>query len=212
MRTDEQGGCYAASGNSAIHWRTLTEGRASTALDLEGLCDAIRALPRGQLWRCNEAGDLPTRDGVSIDAVALGAIVKANRGRRGFTYTHHDPHAPSSLGRSTNAAVIDAANVQGFNINLSANNAQHADKLAALQIAPVVTLMDPAAWQDGRNITSSPEGRPIVRCPAEYSDGMTCAQCQLCANRDRKSIVGFTAHGSSKRKVIAIVNASKAQA
>lgn len=207
MRTDAEGGCYAASGNSAIHWRALTEGRAGTALDLSGLCDAIRALPRGQVWRMNEAGDLPTRDGVAIDALALGAIVKANAGRRGFTYTHHDPHAPSTLGRSTNAALIDAANVNGFTVNLSANNPQHADTLASLSIAPVVTLMDPAAWKDGRNITSSPQGRPIVRCPAEYAEGMDCAQCQLCANRDRKSIVGFTAHGTGKRRVIAIVQA-----
>jgi hypothetical protein len=214
MRTDAQGGCYAALGNSAVHWRALSEGRAATALDLQGLTDAIRALPRGQLWRMNESGDIATRDGVSIDADALRAIVDANKGRRGFTYTHHEPMAPSTAervslpgtGRLSNAALIDAANVQGFTINLSANNPQHADTLAALGVAPVVTLMRPDAWQDKPTATT-PAGRAIVRCPAEHIDGMTCAQCQLCANRDRRSIVGFTAHGSSKRRVIAIVQA-----
>ena len=215
MRTDSEGGCYAASGNSAIHWRALSEGRAATALDLKGLTDAIRALPRGQLWRMNEAGDLPTRDGVAIDAHALQTIVDANKGRRGFTYTHHDPMAHSTAervslpgtGRLSNAALIDAANVNGFTVNLSANNPTHADALASLSIGPVVTLMDPSAWQ-GRNIARTPAGRAIVRCPAEHIESMTCAQCELCANRDRASIVGFTAHGSSKRRVIGIVNAS----
>jgi hypothetical protein len=158
----------------------------------------------------NEAGDLPTRDGVAIDAPTLRAIVDANKGRRGFTYTHHDPQAWSTHqgkhGRASNAALIDAANVQGFTVNLSANNPIHADALAALGVGPVVTLMDPAAWQN-RNIAFTPAGRAIVRCPAEHIDGMTCAQCELCANRDRRSIVGFTAHGSSKRRVIGIVQA-----
>ncbi len=207
MRTDAVGGCYAASGNSAIHWRALSEGRAATALDLQGLTDAIRALPRGQLWRMNEAGDLPTTDGRSIDADSLRAIVDANRGRRGFTYTHHDPMASSGPGSLTNAAFIDAANVQGFTVNLSANNPAHADALASLGIgAPVVTLMEPGAWK-GKHFASTPAGRHIVQCPAEYAEGMTCAQCELCANRERRSIVGFTAHGSSKRRVIGIVNA-----
>jgi len=215
MRTDSAGGCYAASGNSAIHWRALSEGRAATALDLRGLTDAIRALPRGQLWRMNEAGDLPTPDGRSIDAPALRAIVDANKGRRGFTYTHHEPMAPSTAervslpgtGRLSNAALIDAANVSGFTVNLSGNNPTHADALAALGIGPVVTLMEPAAWK-GKPTATTPAGRPIVRCPAEHIDGMTCAQCELCANRERASIVGFTAHGSSKRRVIGIVNAA----
>jgi hypothetical protein len=215
MRTDSEGGCYAASGNSAIHWRALSEGRAATALDLQGFTDAIRALPKGQLWRMNEAGDLPTTDGRSIDAYRFATIVDANKGRRGFTYTHHDPMAHSTAervslpgtGRLSNAALIDAANVRGLTVNLSANNPTHADALASLGIgAPVVTLMDPSAWQ-GRNISRTPAGRPIVRCPAEHIDGMTCAQCELCANRDRASIVGFTAHGSSKRRVIGIVQA-----
>jgi hypothetical protein len=211
MRTDSEGGCYAASGNSAIHWRALSEGKAGTALDLMGLCEAIRALPKGQLWRMNEAGDLPTPDGRSIDAHSLRAIVDANKGRRGFTYTHHDPKAWSTHqgkhGRATNAALIDTANVQGFTVNLSANNPAHADALASLGIgAPVVTLMEPGAWQ-GKPTATTPAGRPIVRCPAEHIDGMTCAQCELCANRERRSIVGFTAHGSSKRRVIGIVNA-----
>ncbi len=205
-RTDAEGGCYAASGNSAIHWRALTEGRAATALDLEGFALQVRALPRGQLWRMNEAGDLPTPDGHAIDADALRAIVDANNGRRGFTYTHHDPMAPSTMPGVTNAGLIDAANVQGFTVNISGNSPAHADTLAALGVAPVVTLMAPDAW-NGRPLAHTPAGRPIVRCPAETIDSVTCSTCELCANRGRASIVGFTAHGTGARRVIAIVKA-----
>lgn len=63
MRTDAHGGCYAASGYSAIHWRALSEGKASTALDATGLLGAVSALHKGQLWRMNEAGDLPKCSG-----------------------------------------------------------------------------------------------------------------------------------------------------
>lgn len=210
MRTDASGGCYAASGNSAIHWRALSEGRAGTALDLQGFVTAIASLPRGQLWRMNEAGDLmPDKTGC-IDTVALSAIVGANGygKRQGFTYTHHRVTGDDSQGRN-NRALVQWANERGFTINASANNPEHADSIAdAAPGVPVVTLMDPDAWA-GKATASTPAGRMIVRCPAEYMQGMDCAKCGLCAVSTRKGIVGFTAHGSSKRRVIAIVKAAQ---
>ena len=45
------------------------------------------------------------------------------------------------------------------------------------------------------------KGVTLSRCPAEYQDERNCANCKLCANPNRTSIVVFTAHGSTKNKV-----------
>jgi hypothetical protein len=94
------------------------------------------------------------------------------------------------------------ANAAGFTVNLSANNLAHADDLADLGIAPVVTVL-PA---DATDNTVTPKGRKVVICPATIRDDVSCATCGLCA-RLRDAIVGFPAHGASKRKAEAIAKA-----
>jgi hypothetical protein len=74
--------CYAESGPARLAWN-----RAAGAAEWPELCARVAALPDGQLWRHNVAGDLPG-DGEEIDAAALGDLVAANRGRRGFTFSH----------------------------------------------------------------------------------------------------------------------------
>ena len=78
--------CYAASGPLALHWSKVTAGARGT--DWPTFTAQIAALPDGQLWRHNQAGDLPVDNG-TVDAVKLGQLVHANTGRRGFTYSHH---------------------------------------------------------------------------------------------------------------------------
>ena len=182
-----QGGCYADSGPLAIHWRKITAGMRGT--DLDTFCEQIAALPASQLWRHNQAGDLPGT-GNRINATELRKITRANRGKRGFTYTHKPITAH-------NAKLIRQANNAGFRINLSANNPAHADKLAQTGLAPVVTVMP----IDAKPISFTPAGRRIVLCPAQTRDNVTCESCQLCAKQDRHGvIIGFRAHGTSKTK------------
>ena len=50
------GGCYAGSGPLSLHWDKVGTDRG---VSLESFCDTIRALPKGQVWRHNQAGDLP---------------------------------------------------------------------------------------------------------------------------------------------------------
>ena len=52
-------GCYAEGGHLAIHWNRLSAGQSSRELNLEQLCGAIKSLRFKQLWRHNQAGDLP---------------------------------------------------------------------------------------------------------------------------------------------------------
>lgn len=184
------GGCYAASGPLSWGWAKVTKGALGT--DWATFCAQVAALPEGQLWRHNQAGDLPGI-GDAIDTRALSELVNANRGRRGFTYTHK----PMT---GQNAVAVHKANARGFVVNLSANDLGHADALAETGAGPVVVVLP----SDQTANTRTPAGRPVVICPAYRSDDVTCATCGLCAKGDRKSIVGFPAHGSGARKVSAV--------
>ena len=186
-------GCYAGSGPLALHWAAVTRGDRGD--EFADFCNKIAALPDGQLWRHNQAGDLPG-NGLEIDGAALGDLVKANKGRRGFTYTHYNP----SNGK--NAAYIRGANDYGFTINLSANTPDHADELAALALGPVVTVLP----MDQVSNTFTPGGRKIVVCPATIRDDVSCSTCKLCAVKDRGVIVGFPVHGSQHKKAARVFN------
>lgn len=186
-----KGGCYAESGPLAIHWRKVTQGKAGDSYG--AFLDKIARLPKGQLWRHNQAGDL-MGVGNSLDIQALALLVKANKGRKGFTYTH------KPLDTQAQRDAIRDANKGGFTVNLSGNNPAHADSLCDLGIAPVVTVL-PA---DASENTTTPKGRKIVVCPATQRDDVSCATCKLCAIASRDVIVGFPAHGTSKRKASAI--------
>jgi hypothetical protein len=149
----------------------------------------IATLPLGQLWRHNAAGDL-IGAGESIDPVALGQLVKANQGKKGFTYTHKTNH-------KANFKWIKRANQWGFTVNMSANDLAHADQLVDSGAGPVVTVLPIDA--PAKQLT--PKGRTVITCPATYRNNVSCATCQLCAVSDRSTIVGFPAHGNAKAKV-----------
>jgi len=180
------GGCYADGGPLALHWRAVTAGERG--LDWQSFCDVIAGLPAGQLWRHNQAGDLPGLND-TINPLAMEMLVRANAGRRGFTYTHK-PMTPD------NARMVRDANDAGFTVNLSANSLEHADQLADIGAGPVVTIL-PA---DAPAKLVTPAGRPVVVCPAQTRDDVSCATCQLCARADRPTIVGFLAHGAGAKK------------
>ena len=158
------------------------------------MLEAIAALPRQTLWRHNVAGDLLHTDQM-IDASALEALTAANKGRKGFTYTHHRIEGSDAVSRA-NWAAIDKANTNGFTVNLSANNLEHADRLAELQAGPVVSIVP----IDHPKLSRTPAGRPVVVCPAVTSENITCSSCGICQNQDRKSIIAFPVHGSGKKK------------
>ncbi len=183
----KRNGCYADAGPLALFWRKVTEKRAGLAWsDAMG---KIAALPKGTLWRHNQAGDLPG-EGDAISAFHMGELIRANKGKRGFTYTH------KPMNSARNIEAVRAANQEGFTVNLSADNLAEADKLADMAIGPIVVVL-PA---ERTRATVTPNGRKVAICPATISDNVTCADCGLCALVNRKAIIGFPAHGASKRK------------
>lgn len=175
--------CYAEDYYTRMSWDKVPQRGG----ELSALCESVAKLPAGQLWRMNVAGDLPGR-GESVDPVALGQIVRANIGRRGFTYTHK---------KSADAITwAKHATDWGFTVNLSADDAGEADTLSALNSGPVVCIVP----MDTPEKTQTPGGRPIVVCPAQTRDHVTCESCGLCARANRAVIVGFRAHGSKARQ------------
>lgn len=182
-------GCYAGYGPLSWHWRKITAGvRGST---WEEYCERVSTLEDEQLWRHAQAGDLP---GINhdIDFPRLQRLVRANRGKRGFTYTHKPV-----LGNPRNQASIAWANNHGFTVNLSADSLSDADALSDLEIGPVVTVLP----EHSPEKLETPAGRTVIVCPAQSREDVTCASCGLCQRQDRTVIVGFRAHGVAKRKV-----------
>lgn len=187
-------GCYAKGGKLGIHWWKTSN--ADRGITWDQLLEKISLQKDGTLWRHNQAGDLPGNNNV-ISAELLKSLVNANKGKRGFTYTHKPVLDEQSGPVANNRRAIAAANREGFVVNLSANGLSHADKLSALNIGPVVTIL-PAGVESN---TVTPKGRRVVVCPAQKREGVTCSTCQLCSRGDRSVIVGFIPHGASKKHV-----------
>jgi hypothetical protein len=179
-------GCYAEhSFNLRNRWKAITSGKAGG--NWASFIAEVKLLAKGQLWRYAQAGDLPGL-GNEIDAAALRQLIKANKGKRGFTYTHKPLNAE-------NLALIKEANANGFIVNLSADNVHHGVKLARETGLPVAALMP----------TNAPnvqvvDGARVVACPAEKSKKVTCATCALCA-QPRDYVIGFRAHGNGRKKL-----------
>lgn len=189
----KRNGCYAEAGPLALFWRKVTERKAGIAW--QEAMESIAALPKGTLWRHNQAGDLPGI-GDNIDPAPMAELIRANKGKRGFTYTHKPVTDMDNADHIANALLVAKANEAGFAVNLSADNLAEADSLADMGIAPIVVVL-PA---DQTRATKTPSGRKVAVCPATISDKVNCATCGLCAEIGRKAIIGFPAHGASKRK------------
>lgn len=186
-------GCYAEFHNLRFHWALIP----MEGLTWSAFCEAVAAMPEGTLWRHNEAGDLPGH-GERLDEDQFFQLVRANLGRKGFTFTHKPV-----LKRRRIASAIELANRLGFTINLSADSLEHADELADLEIGPVAVVLPSTA-----TATYTPAGRKVIVCPAVTEAQLTCHTCGLCALPRRKAIVGFPAHGQMARHVDKLVSAS----
>lgn len=194
------GGCYAELGPLGIHWRKINRGDRGDSFS--SLLDRIRKLPKNQIWRYGQAGDLPG-NGDEIDSDMLRELAKANNRRPVIAYTHKPP-------TERNLSALLEAKALGFHVNLSADSYEEADELRKTGLS-VVTLM-PSEFNRGKKETLSefkerirmlnretPEGTKVAICPATYTD-TDCASCQACGKAGDR-IIGFPAHGSRKSRV-----------
>ncbi len=174
-------GCYALAFPLGLHWRRV----ALTGATWAQFIREINTLIAGQLWRHNQAGDLPG-DGHEIDAEALGELVDVNERRdlRGFTYTHY-PIGHSGVAARNLLAIRDA-NARGFVINISTNNqAEAAVVRREYPDLPVVTILPIDGGEDAGD---------VVTCPNHVDKRIQCDRCELCSVVDRDFVIGFPAH------------------
>ena len=120
-----------------MHWDRVSRG--STGGPWSEFCGKIAALRPGCLWRYAQAGDLPGY-GPQIDGALLQKLVAANSGKKAIAFTHK-PDLGDDPVAIENRRLIAAAVEASFTVNLSADNPVHADRLAELGIAPVVTVL-----------------------------------------------------------------------
>jgi len=185
-------GCYAKSGPQALHWRKVSEGERGYVWS--EFIGAIRNIQRGQIWRHNVSGDLPHILG-DINPNMLQQLVTANKGRRGYTYTHHPLNAH-------NVKILQDANSAGFTINASTESVEVADKVMSEHGIPAVAVVHSDKTD---RFYKTESGRKVITCPATIHDNVTCATCGLCQVADREFIIAFPAHGTAKKTVNAIV-------
>src|SRR5712671_476095 len=209
-----ENGCYAEAGALGMHWDRISRGLASGPWSK--FCAKIAALRPGRLWRYAQAGDLPGY-GAEIDGALLDELVAANLGKNAIAFTHK-PILGDDPVAIENRRLIAAAVKAGFTVNLSADNPAHADRLAELGIAPVVTVLARACarkavrhrfkrrrdewaetmgeWRDRTDSLPryTPAGRRIAICTATHTD-TTCKTCSGC-EKIRDDVNGFPAHGA----------------
>lgn len=190
-------GCYGDGYHLSMHWDAVTRGERG--LQWPQFLAAIAELPFGQLWRHNQAGDL-YKPGTVTGRTALAQLVDANRGRRGYTYSHH----PLT---SATVQAFRAATANGFTVNASCHNETKADAAIASGLRAAFVV----ASTETRPHWRTPDGNHAVLCPAQRSgpqfEGMDCAKCQLCQSRPETIAIAFKAHGTGYRRVEAVIGA-----
>lgn len=188
--------CYANGYHLNMHWTKVSSHERGD--NWWGFVDRVKRFRKGELWRHNQAGDLPKDEEQSADVDRLDsdkcmALADAASHTDGWTYTHYDPTDKH------NGEVIKNMNtIGGLVVNLSADTLDKADEYHELGIAPVTVPLPADAPHLGNK---TPNGLPIVVCPAQTNEEIQCATCELCQVRDRKSIVGFLAHGVKAKQL-----------
>tara|TARA_B100001113_G_scaffold35498_1_gene25280 strand:+ start:288 stop:968 length:681 start_codon:yes stop_codon:yes gene_type:complete len=185
--------CYAESGfHLRMHWDKVSSGERGT--DWNGLCDFIaNKVKTGDIWRHNQAGDMPHVLGM-LNEPMIKQLVEANKGKRGYTYTHHKL---SPL----NVKVLKNANDNGFTINASCETLEQVDNAIDKGLPAAVVIPS-----DKEPPKTTPKGRRVMVCPAQTQEDMNCAKCKLCSVSNRRCAVAFFAHGTRENKANQVLN------
>ena len=172
-----------------MHWDKVSQKERGGSWS--DLCEFVRTLKPNQLWRHNQAGDLPYGKFENQELITLPLLkdlVDANKssGAKGYTYTHH-------VLNTHNSEAIKYANKNGFTVNASCESLSQADDAIA-QGMPAVCVVDNSKDVPKR----TPAGTRVLVCPAQTSD-TNCNDCGICAQSNRKCVVAFLAHGNKAK-------------
>jgi hypothetical protein len=194
---EEKGPCYALNWPLGQFWRRLSCGEYGVPFGT--MVEQIRMLIGQWRVRYADVGDLPGQ-GSYIDEEKLLRLSVALVPHTAWCYTHKPMLGPRW---AANREKLRAVRGGGLVINLSAEGWSKPDALLELDLGPVVTVIASDSIAPDWRISSTREGVPIRRCPAEYTS-VSCSTCggrkvPWCARWDRTDVVGFTAHGRALR-------------
>lgn len=175
-------GCYAKQGPTLWHWR-------NTCTPLTEILAKLRMLPAGRRVRLGVTGDLPGV-GERINARLFRRLDIACKGLKAWAYTH----------KRQLAALATINRAQHLAVSVSCETLAEVDAHMNAGRDAVVAVPRTAP-----RLQRTPAGRPVIICPAQEQDSITCATCgndlPLCARKGRDYAIAFRAHGKGARIV-----------
>ena len=175
---------------------TLLTRDCSTSTKTKGCAITYRSGDRGNQYKtCPTSCPLnPTKSGSKkIDIEYTKEVARAvPRGGAAWLYTHFQPDLWKDLvvkGKTVFNYSCDSLRQACFNVRKGID---------------CVVVVPSNFWNNTKNKVKS-QNINIIRCPAEYMNNINCRNCggsqkPLCVIQGRSFIVGFTAHGSQKKK------------
>ena len=186
-------GCYADNYHTALNWDKVTNGERGGSF--KELLQNIKSLKPGTIWRACVAGDIPSNKKGEISRTYIKGITEANKGLKGYTYTHN------KLDVGANISLLKTANKKGFTVNISTETEAAADN-AVLNNLPAVTVVKST---EQRHRWHTKNNNNVLVCPAQTS-GVNCIDCQLCQHRPKNLIIAFLAHGNMSKLIDKILD------
>ena len=186
-------GCYADNYHTRLNWDKVTSGERGGTF--KELLNNIKALKPGTIWRACVAGDIPSNNKGEISRTYIKGITEANKGLKGYTYTHN------RLDIGENISLLKTANKKGFTVNISTETEAAADN-AVLNSLPAVIVVKST---ETRRSWFTKNKNKILVCPAQ-TNGINCIDCQLCQSRPKNLIIAFLAHGNMSKLIDKILN------
>jgi hypothetical protein len=191
-------GCYAESGNVALHMRRAERLAGDMSPDdcaiLESsmILEACAKRENIRPLRLHVSGDTATAKGARSLAHAAHRW-GATEGRPVWTYTH--------AWRMVHRAAWGVVSVLA-----SCETDADAQDAASYGYAPAIVV---PAFPSERAFQLSPGGTRYIPCPAQTRDNVTCASCRLCWDSDRllreNRGIAFAAHGSQKKRILNVI-------
>ena len=137
MRKQTRVDAIANSFHLPMHWKKVTDGNRGDHPTIVG--KIANAKEKQTHWRHNQAGDLAGNGTYNLKLKLIFSVIKANKGKRGWTYTHYDV-----INDKHNANVIEQMVGDGHARNIASISVSillDADELYDTGIAPVTTIL-----------------------------------------------------------------------
>ena len=191
------------------NWEQFSEGKTESSLVHSQLLVALEKLPDKTIIRYGDIGDLPG-DGTRVfpDHLLDIADVCQKKNHTIWTYTHYLSENNNYRTQLSNGAAIISALKKDFCINVSTESVAVATRRMAGMLPTTLVVANPKDadkkfW--AKNKYKVIDDIRYMVCPAVYSDTQ-CKTCggkkgPFCAQRDRKSVICFPAHGARTSKV-----------